>query len=85
MGLPFMTSILREEGVGPKADDSTDRLRECYGQGVQNHEKFVDVINGSTFCTFSRHDPASRIPPPQSAPKRLEESDGVAKILALLG
>ena len=47
-GLPFMTSALRGEGVGPKADDSTDRLRESYmGEGVQYPENFADVINGS--------------------------------------
>ena len=45
-----MTSVLRGEGGGvtPKADDSTDKLRECDsdkgGEGVRKSENFADVI-----------------------------------------
>ena len=28
-GHPHMTSLLREDSIGPNADKSTDRLREC--------------------------------------------------------
>ena len=59
----FVTSRMGESGAsikyvrteggrefGPKADDSTDRLRECYsdkGEGVLSPKIFADVINGS--------------------------------------
>ena len=42
-----MTSALRGEGVGSKAEDSTDRLREWdndKGQGVQKSQISEDVI-----------------------------------------
>ena len=46
-GHSHMTSALRERGVGPKADKSTDRLRDCdsnKGRGIENPEHFADVI-----------------------------------------
>ena len=42
-----MTSALREKGVDQKADDSTDRLRECdsdKGEGVEKWQNVMDVI-----------------------------------------
>ena len=59
MGLPFITSVLRGEGVPSKADIVSNLSKggcmnlRTRGEGVKKSEIFVDIINGiPLFCVL---------------------------------
>ena len=54
----MMSAMGGGKGVPPKADDSTDKLRECdnvKGEGITKTENFADVICTCHFTVQVRH------------------------------